>query len=575
MIKRRGKLYITISVAAFAMIAMLTSCGFNEETRNMIDQQAQHAEQELASAQAPNPNAKRYDPLVVTDKIWGGNEALRMQRGMPLPAKYETTQGVTLISAEPMSLSDIATAITSQTGIPVRVIENTLRAGGNANNAANNAPTTMVVSYEGPLSGLMEKIAGNFDVNWHYDGTTIDVSRYETRVFMIEALPETITTQDSSQGSSTAGSMTSGAGGAGGMPGGSVGGAVGGLGGSATTSAGSSTGALTQNTNYAGSIKYWDELKETLTAMVGGSGSVITSPSLGEVTVTTTGDIMRQVADYIAQENKRISRQIAINVEIFNVSLGEDQDFNVSFTSVLKQLSNIVNVNYTGTLAPASAGGLSNLGSLSIAILNPNNRGYANPADFIFNALSSVGDTTQVAQFPMTTLNNRAVTRFVGTSTNYVQNIQAFATIGTATTNSESVQTGQANSGFTIQLTPRLLDDGRIVMQYSLNIAGTPSFQFFNSCTGTSVPSTSSTCPSVQLPTQTFRSFIQQSVLRSGSTLMIGGIDEQDTSQNAEGQGSPFNFLFGGGTSTANTHSLVIICITPQVLDTPSTDQGL
>ena len=311
----------TIFVAALVLAVVLSGCD-TEKTRNLIDQRAGEAQQSLTQAREQQPAAKRYNPLVVTDKIWEGNAAMRMHRGLPLPARYETPRGITIISGQPLPLVDIADAITSQTGIPVRVADAGASARGrssvgsasspasppgapgfsfpgaspssfgagasssasqriSANNSASN--DGMLVSYEGPLSGLMERVAGFFGVNWRYDGTSIVIARFETRVFLIEALPETATVTDSSQGSSSSSSS-------GGSSSGSSGGSSGGSG-STTAATGSTTGAATQNTSYTGNVKYWEELKETLTAMLGGVGVAVITPTNGEVTVTTTPEL--------------------------------------------------------------------------------------------------------------------------------------------------------------------------------------------------------------------------------------------------------------------------------------------
>ncbi|MFY9288020.1 MAG: hypothetical protein WAO98_05915, partial [Alphaproteobacteria bacterium] len=161
----------------------LVGCN-DEKTRNLIDQRAAAAQKamgEMANYDSP----KRYNPLVITDKVWTGNSALRMHRGMPIPTKFEGDKGITLISAEPMTLSEIAGAISAQTGIPVRQTEVGSTSGGRgaaaaaaAAGGASNAPT-MPMAYEGSLSGLMEKVAGNFGVNWRFDGASISISRFE------------------------------------------------------------------------------------------------------------------------------------------------------------------------------------------------------------------------------------------------------------------------------------------------------------------------------------------------------------------------------------------------------------
>ena len=319
-----------------------------------------------------------------------------------------------LVSADSMSLSDIANAISAQTGIPVRLAALTAggttggTAGGVARPAApqNGQPALssqeMPVSYEGPLSGLLERLSAYFSVSWHFDGSSITISRYETRIFVVEALPGTQQINEGMQDdvSSSSGSSSSGASG---------------------TSAGSTSSSqntLTQNSKTTMDLKYWDELTAVLKAVVGNEGTSVVSPTMGTVTVTTTPDIMATVSDYLSKENNRLSRQIAINVQIYSVNIGQSEDFNLAFSAFLTNLTqhHLPGLQYNSAAAPGitnTAIASGSLGSLSVAILN----GQGSNASDVFNALSTVGDTTEVAQFPMTTLNNHPVSRRVGTDT--------------------------------------------------------------------------------------------------------------------------------------------------------------
>ena len=93
-------------------------CEQTEKVRQEIDQKADETEKTLdAAKKVAHPLS--YEPLTVSNKVWSGNAALRMQRGMPLPPRYEGARGVTLVSADPMSLNDISNAISAQTGIPI------------------------------------------------------------------------------------------------------------------------------------------------------------------------------------------------------------------------------------------------------------------------------------------------------------------------------------------------------------------------------------------------------------------------------------------------------------------------
>jgi type IVB pilus formation R64 PilN family outer membrane protein len=278
---------------------------------------------------------------------------------------------------------------------------------------------------------------------------------------------------------------------------------------------------------------------------------------MGTVTITTTPDVMQTVADYMGKENSRLSRQIAINVQIYSVNLQQSEDFNIAFTGFLKNLSKFSGLNYTSATAPSltnTALSTSSLGSLSIAILNGSNDPTAHAGD-VFNALSTIGDTTSVAQFPMVTMNNRPISRRVGKDTTYISQITSNTTASVTAVTSNTVTTSTVHEGFSLQLTPRLLDDGRILMEYSLSLISLDGGLQPDPTYGISLPITDN------------RIFVQQSMLRSGSTLIIGGVDQESLQQNKQGVGSPDNFLLGGGTSSNNNRLMLFMAITPQVMD--------
>ena len=543
------------------LVLSLTLSGCSDEsTRNKLDHDSQESREGLDKAAHPGPE-KHYNPLVVSDKVWTGNTALRMQRGVPLPPKYETAHGITLVSNDTMSLSAIADVISMQTGIPIRL--GSLATGSAAPSNASMPPpmagmppsagaatsgaasgSSMHIAYEGPLSGLLDRISSYFGVSWHYDGTSLSINKFSTRTFTIEALPGS---QSISEG------MQDDTGGGGSATGGSSGG----------------SSAITQNSKFSLDIKYWDELTQVLTAMLNGNGSVTISPSIGTVTVTTTPDMMRQIAEYLAHENQKLSRQIAINVEVYNVDLQEGMSFDIAFSTALKKLTDNLSVNVSqavGIPAVPSTGTnipFTSAGTLTAAVLGSN----GNKATDIFSALSSIGDTSKVAKFPLITLNNRPASRRIGQDIAYLAQSSTTPVVtgstGSTTTNpSSTLSPGTVHQGFTVQATPRLLDDGRILLQYSLSIIDLVVMNSFASNGST-----------IQLPTTSNRIFVQQAVLKSGSTLILGGAEEQDTGVNSQGVGDPYNYLLGGGSSSGKTHSMVFYALTPQVLETPHSEQ--
>lgn len=569
--RRNGmkKTLTSVLAMAMAMSAVLPGCT-DTETRALIDKDAQTAASGLNEAARPAVPPKLYNPLVVSDKVWTGTTSVHMSHGVPLPQKYESAHGITMVSAEPMSVVEILESIQKQTGITVHssdylVGSGAARAtraprsstGGTESSDISSKTDSMPVTYEGPLSGLLDRFAGYFGLNWSYDGTVIYITRFETKVFTVEALPGTQQIHDGMQDDSSGG--------------GSSGGSSGGSGSSG--SSGQST--ITQNSKFNIDFKYWEELEKVINSMLNGVGSAVISPSLGTVTVTTNQRIMQQIADYLAEENQRISRQIAVNVEIYSVSLTKGMDYNIAFNTALRRMG-MLSANFgTSAAAPTSVSGFTGGGALSLAILNPHT--YTQEVTDIFTALSGIGDTTKVAKFPLITLNNRPVSRRIGQEVSYVQSASSNTTgSGSSSTFAGTTLTpGTVHQGFSVQLTPRLLDDGRILLQYSLSIIDVIAITSFNSVTGSNsaTASTAAGSSTIQLPRTSNRIFVQQSVLKSGSTLFIGGADEVDASQNQQGVGDPSNYLLGGGISSGTSHTMLFFALTPQVLDTPHSEQ--
>jgi type IVB pilus formation R64 PilN family outer membrane protein len=553
---------LAYGVGFVGLVLVLASC-HTEEMRDEIAEKGAITEQRVVDARVPAP-PRRYNPLTVTDSIWGGEKAVRMRHGVPLPVRVEGPKAVALVSTTPMSLRSIATAISSQTGIPVRLDKDAEEVAGDDDDApptsasVGTAPTPpatpgargaaaartpavapraagrsgpvagMRLAYEGSLTGLLEKATSHFGVIWKYDGTAIILSKFETRVFVMQVMPGTQKASDGMKEST--GDAPSSSGGA-----------------QATTITQQSA---QQSSSMDLDFKFWDEVGKTLDVILAGTGSYSLSPSSGTITVSTTPQAMRNISDYIAQENDRLGKQVAINVEVYTVDMNEGEDFNSQFDVALRRLTNF-GLNFSSPSAPARAT-TGTLGALSVAILNPETIGEITD---IFSLLSQVGKTARVAQFPMTTLNNRPVSRRVGQDRTYLAAVQ--------TNTSQSFQNttltpGIILDGFSIQVTPRILQDGNILMQYSLSLVDILEISNFESGGN-----------SIQLPRTASRVFVQQSMLKSGSTLVLAGYDQDQASQTSQGVGNAYNYLLGGGVGNQRQRQILFLAMTPQEITLP------
>lgn len=522
-------------VCTVTMLGLLTACSTGA-VREEVEQKSLRIEQDLARAKEPLPPA-RSNPLVVTDRIWTGSKAMRLHRGIPLPSRMETDKGISLVSAEEMTLEDIAGILSSQIAIPVRLgpgaptgrsIPSSTSMSARGAVAPPSGETKsdegMTIAYEGALSGLLDQVAAHFGVNWNYDGTTIAFSKYETRVFLLDVMPGKGKFKDE------------------------VGEEAGGGGGGSTST------ALKQEVKMEADLDVWAEIGATVNSILGGSGTAIVSPSVGTITVTTTADVMKNVARYLSEQNQRLVRQIAINVDVYTADIDNEDNVSNQLTMALKTIKPFT---FTGVAAPAFSSAAGDFSNLTIGLIDNANVS----ADSILRALSKLSSNVRVAQFPMTTLNNVPITRRVGRDIAYLASSSTTST-GTTGTTTTTLTPDTLREGFSIQITPRLLADGRILLQYSLSLIDLIRLSSFTSNES-----------SVQLPETQSRVFVQQSLLRNGSTLVLAGYSQDQTSQNASGTLDPYNILLGGGIGNSKKKSLLLIAITPQELDVSPLEQ--
>ena len=56
--------------------------------------------------------------------------------------------------------------------------------------------------------------------------------------------------------------------------------------------------------------------------------------------------------------------------------------------------------------------------------------------------------------------------------------------------------------------------------------------------------------------------------MHSGQTLVLSGFDEGDNKLSQKGVGSSSWWWFGGGPDNKKTHEILVVLITPQVMET-------
>ena len=158
--------------------------------------------------------------------------------------------------------------------------------------------------------------------------------------------------------------------------------------------------------------------------------------------------------------------------------------------------------------------------------------------------------------------------------------------------NDISVETEEIETGFTMSVLPRILDHGRILMFFNLTLSDLLSLDAVNVSGGSSSSSNSSSGDSssgdsnsgdsgsgdsgsggdsefIQNPVIETRGFTQEVAMKSGETLILAGYERVEDSADKKGVGNPKNTLLGGSQSAEKDRTILVIMLTPVVLESP------
>ena len=510
----------------------LTSCTLYRSNIKEADRISDKIQAHLDEPYKPIDEYK-MDTISVKDDIWLGSQSIRVSEGDPLPARFETDDGITLVSTTPVSLMQISEKITSLTGITVRVDDMILNEvkgaaqgeGKTEEGTYENTSTDLFMpAYSGKLSGLLDQIVSRFALWWRYKNGVITFYKMETRVFTIYALPVT-----SNLSANIAG-----------------------------TSSGEGGGTTSASMDSAISLDFWGQLEAAITPMLPDGATISLIPTNGTITITAPPFTLQRVAQYINSMNDRLSRQVAITAKVLNVSLSDQSSAGIQMNSVLKVLSKKFQVDLTST-AQASGG-------LNMALLPGKSIDkHIDSMGMIFDALNTQGTTSLMTSATVTTLNNRIAPIQVSTNESYVEKIET--TVSDSST-SVSITPAKINYGFTMEVLPRILDHGRLLIMFTMTLT---QLESMGKATGGGTSSggegeegeEGSTSTTVQLPKIRTRGFVQEIAMTSGSTLMLTGFEEVNTLTTKSTE------LFGGTSTADKARNVMVILLTPEVLVSP------
>ena len=532
-------------IALMAGCSLLAACNkYIAETDKKIETTLERVEEYHLQSQVPDL-PEPTDTVRMHNDIWLGSESVKIMEGDTLPAWLEKEDSVTIAISQNATLPELVQEISDITNIPVRLDDLKI---------SNTMPEDAVpVRYTGKLSGLLNYLSSRYGVYWHYKDRMISFFANETRVFTIYALPTETTLQASLTG--------------------------------ATMGENSGGGNASSNLSTSANLALWDSIEEGVKQVVGENGQLSFSRVTGTISVTASPYIIRKVAKYIANWNEKLSRQVAITVRILEVDLTNTDNYGLDLAAAFSNgkfsLQSAGPYGLEG-VGGAVAGAATNTGNLLMSIINPKSK--FNGSQSIIQAFSTQGKTRQLTSARVTTMNNKVAPVQITTSENYVKEINVTSSgSGEDRTTETDMDTDTLTYGFTMDLLPRILDHGRLILMFSMTMTTLVKMQEYSSSSGLQSGGSSSEDPEpsdkeetrVQLPKMNMRGFMQEVAMRSGSTLILTGFERMVDSTESSGIGKAKMGLLGGRAYNENDRQVLVILITPEVLQSPLSQEAL
>lgn len=382
--------------------------------------------------------------------------------------------------------------------------------------------------FEGNLSGLLDTVTGMLNLSWRWTGNRVEIFRYETKMFRLNALAGSANV--STNLNTTSSSLGSNGGGAGG-------------------SGGGIQGSSGSNTSVSSQMEIWDEVERSVESVLSADGKMSSTPSAGIITVRDTPQVLRQVEAQITEYNRIYGRQVMLNVEIYAVERAAADtaaiDWNVVWNNASSRYGFGLN---TGGSAAAS----SNAFTLDV------NRGPFAGSGIVASVLSTVGNSTLLTSAPVTTLNGQTVPLNISRDQAYVAEYSTTQNGGTGVAQSTTTITpGVVSEGFSMNVTPRILEDNNVLIRYAVDLSTIEGIQEFTSPDGLSA---------IQLPRRAVRNFLQNVNVKSGQTLVLTGFQQITGNRDDAGPGSVKAWFLGGQKSSTMRSRTLVIVITPYVM---------
>lgn len=549
-------------LTALAAVLALSSCSLNEISKmdKEATGQADTAQRVLQSRQTLT------QPTVVwSDKPWVNLQPVTPVISTPDEKNLPACQ-ITINRPEGISLPELGQRITALCGVRVSITPDAFAALSSVSTGAvvtsqmsGNLPapddngrvplsqmgTTAAqavssqqapslirgLKYQGDIRGLLDMAASGLGLSWRSDSSGVYFYQQDTRTFQLVILNTKV---------NSSASINSGSGNQLGSGGGTTGGTTGDI-------------SSNQKTDYGMNSDLYDDIRKTIEQMLTPkSGRFWLSAATGTLSVTDTPDVLDRIGRYIEYQNKVLSRQVQLNIQIVSVTQTRNEQLGLDWGLVYKSLQN-VGASLTGSMANASTSAAS--AGISILDTATGNAAKFSGSSLLIKALSEQGNVSMALNQTDPTANLTPVAYQLSSQKGILSSSSTTATANVGVTSSMTTTT--VTTGLFMTMLPFIQENGDVQLQFAFSYTSPPQIEKFISADGNTRN---------DLPTTSTEGLARKVNLRSGQTLVLTGSEQQNVSADKQGTFTPGNFILGGGQTGTRGRTTLVIMITPVLL---------
>jgi len=533
--------------------SMLSGCLAHTSYQKDIEKTQHRGEAAMSTVPqsgAPVSQNRMPETVAVSDQVYIGIERYKMNSGDQLPTKL---LDIRFGKDYPLTLEQFASEFSAEKGIPVWIEPETAGPGGGTQQASAQVPNSlppppngimgdlsgrgqppgpamaaaapgraMMINFSGPADVLFNRVAAHFNRAWEFRDGGIRFLAKITRTFpiIVPPLPSKIASSLTNR-SENGGDK------------------------------GTATSTATTVDFKAEDVDVWVELEKKLQSVVGEKGVVISRASR-DVTVTGTPSQMSRAAQIIADANETNGRQVTVSVEVLKITKSKNSQLGLDMQAVFESISQRWGASISGPALDTSAGGTVRGNVIS----NSGRLGQLNGSSIAVQALQSQGDVSSVYKDMNTAMNNTPAP-FQDVVQQRIINKIKETTVPNVGVSAET-ETIVINTGFTLNVLPSVAPGNRVVMHYALTLEDLVDLNPVKVGTGNN---------QVLLETIATTGRIQNAIMRSGDTLVLGGFERRSVSKDNSGTLDKDFWLFGGGGTASDERTFFVVLVTPVITD--------